>query len=152
MLYIKEAKSLQPLLKSKLSGSDLKSSAFFARNFDLVDKVGISFIISIIFFILPLQCNTTSHPAFKDANALLDKDPSMASIDISSVIKRPSKPIFFLITSIIIGEMVAQKFGSNEEYIICAVIAIGRSDKDLNGSKSIVSKVFEGVSIIGNSK
>ena len=105
----------QAALKSKSSGSNLRFSAFSARNWDFEFKIGISCIISTISFIIPLQCNTTSHPAFNEANALLDKDPLNACIEISSVINNPSKPIFSLIILFIIGDIVAHKFGSRVE-------------------------------------
>src|SRR5215469_2748704 len=99
----------------------------------------------------PLQWSTTSHPAAIDARTRAAIVPAIAPMEMSSVIKTPSKPTNPRITSrTIVAEIVAGATGSIAEDTIWAVMASGRWLSARNAAKSVSSSVARSAWTVGN--
>ncbi|MNV82087.1 hypothetical protein D3C71_1758000 [compost metagenome] len=93
----------------------------------------------------------TSQPAFSDCSARSVRVPDRAFIDRSSDMIRPENPRCSRIRRMPFFEVVAGRLASMAVKTTWAVMAIGMSDRALNGAKSQASSVSRSVSTTGRS-
>src|SRR5580692_3135608 len=149
--FMRRENSARPAATSKGAAGRLVASAAAARRAASPASAGAAAATACISASSPLQCKTMSQPAATAAAVRSDSEPDKAPMEMSSLIKRPRKPIESRITPpTITADKVAGATASMALNTTCAVMPSGRPASGRKAAKSLASSVARSVATTGS--